>query len=67
MTAEKDPSATPLTSEQTGSIIDGLNKRGATFFTWGQLQGLIERFGPDKKISEIQEKIKDQQDQTLKQ
>lgn len=65
--AEKDPSATGLTPEQTEKVIDDLHKRGATFFTWKQLQAWIVKFGPRAKMSDVQEAVKAEKDKEPKQ
>lgn len=65
--AEKDSSAIGITSEQIGKVIDDLRRKGATFFTWEQLQGLIEKFGPETKISDVQNIVEAEKNKELKQ
>jgi len=65
--AEKDSSAIELTPEQTEKVVDGLNEKGAAFFTWEQLQEWLNSFGPDAKISDILGQIKAAKEREIKQ
>ncbi len=50
-----------LTQKQTAAIVESANTPSATFFTYEQLQRMIEKFGPNAKIITIQEILAKQQ------
>ena len=54
------PIITPLDKKQKGAVLDNLDKRDATFFTWEMLQDWLKRFGPNAKVSEVQQALKKQ-------
>jgi len=50
-----------LGKAQKDAVIESLNTTNATFFTYSQLQRMIERFGSNAKVSAIQEALARQQ------
>ncbi len=50
-----------LSGAQKEAVIERLNTPNATFFSYAQLQRMIDRFGPDAKIIAIQEALARQQ------
>lgn len=43
----------PLTKKQKRIAVSKLDQQGATFFTYGQLQTLEDKFGPNAKIAHL--------------
>lgn len=65
--AEKDNSAIGLTGKQTEKVAEDLNKQGATFFSWEQLQIWLAKLGSKAKVSDVQKAIKAEKDKEVKQ
>ena len=47
-----------LNEKQKTAVVEDLAKKGITF-TWSQLQKMVNAFGPDAKISDIQKAIRE--------
>jgi len=57
---------TALTADQKNAVAKNIEKQGATFFSWSQLQDWIRRFGPNTNVSEVQKKLKEQKKKEIK-
>jgi hypothetical protein len=51
---EEKPIIVPLNKKQKGTVLDNLEKRSATFYTWEQLQNLLRKLRPHTRIADIQ-------------
>ncbi len=62
--SDQEPTITSLNEEQKNAVLDDLNQRGATFFTWKTLQDCIKRFGPKARVADVQQALKNKPPET---